>query len=542
MDTKIGSITAASTAYAGTPEASPTETAKVAVQASALMSPMLMPSVDGIYAVGAVAVKIAANKVAQGASKISLSGMGSSWGFWAVALVLPALASLTTGCEPTEIVEAGNSTAVIDSPADVTNSNAVCNPFGDSHPGTDINHGLVGSIAYLSPDQPLYSRVDDYVNFAHPVDVTLFFDKLDIPTRSFDRGFVTQGGTVLKNQQGNTLYEYFFMTFQSVIKLGPNNSPGYYQLALLSDDGSLLQVDTGTGLRTMVNNDGTHPTQFACASQPVYLDSASALPMRLYYYQGPRYHIALTMMWRPWNGSASDAECGRNGNSRYFDWTVDPSAPTSTFNGMLSRGWRVMTADNFHLPPNVAENPCHAQNVPVTTTVTAITPNADYTSSNSAVFEFVSNYPDATFICQLDDGLPLNCISGVTYMNVPDGLHTFKVQAVDPSGNVDPVGFTHSWTVDTIAPTASSIQFTATQTSLNFTWLTQEPASTALSWWPAANPNSITHVPSDGIYQLSHAVTVNGLTKFTSYYFQVEGTDQAGNPVVAVVNPARTKF
>lgn len=65
---------------------------------------------------------------------------------------------------------------------------------------------------------------------------------------------------------------------------------GDYQIALLADDGAVLQAsDTGAGFTTLIDNDGTHPTKMACASRTVHMSRDSRIPIKLDYYQGPRY-------------------------------------------------------------------------------------------------------------------------------------------------------------------------------------------------------------------------------------------------------------
>ncbi len=76
--------------------------------------------------------------------------------------------------------------------------------------------------------------------------------------------------------------------------------------------------------------------------------------------------------------------------------------------------------------------------------------------SASATFAF-SSADGISFECSLDGGAYAGCTSGVTYTDLADGSHTFEVRAIDPSNNVDASPASHTWTVDTTAPTVSSI-------------------------------------------------------------------------------------
>jgi hypothetical protein len=69
------------------------------------------------------------------------------------------------------------------------------------------------------------------------------------------------------------------------------------------------------------------------------------------------------------------------------------------------------------------------------------------TASNDATFQFTSNEPTSGFLCQIDGGSPTGCSSPQTYTGLPEGGHTFSVQAIDTTGNVDSTPATYSWTI-----------------------------------------------------------------------------------------------
>lgn len=239
----------------------------------------------------------------------------------------------------------------------------VCDPFKTNSPQAR-DRGLVGNLLFLSDDQPRYSNIADFMNNAHVAEVNIYLDRLFMPTRPFDRGFYTQSGTLVTNANGNTLYEYFGMHLEAQLQLSTNEPAGYYQLATLADDGALLKIPDGAGgFKTIVNNDGTHSTKMACATEPVWLDHNTKIPMILQYYQGPRYHISLVTMWRPWPDGVSntnavvDPYCGRSGNSLFFDSTKDPVEAKTPFYELLSRDWKVLENANYNFPDQEV-NPC----------------------------------------------------------------------------------------------------------------------------------------------------------------------------------------
>src|SRR4051794_29867677 len=77
----------------------------------------------------------------------------------------------------------------------------------------------------------------------------------------------------------------------------------------------------------------------------------------------------------------------------------------------------------------------------------------DATQSTSAVFEFNSTVPGATFTCQLDGGSLGACSSPQSYSNLSEGTHTFSVAATDPATNeTDPTPASATWVVDHTPP------------------------------------------------------------------------------------------
>ncbi|HXV05939.1 MAG TPA: hypothetical protein VFP23_08580 [Solirubrobacterales bacterium] len=72
----------------------------------------------------------------------------------------------------------------------------------------------------------------------------------------------------------------------------------------------------------------------------------------------------------------------------------------------------------------------------------------DPTESSTATFTYASNEAGSSFQCALDGTAFAACpASGVTYPGLVDGLHSFQVRAIDPSGNVDPTPAGYSFSV-----------------------------------------------------------------------------------------------
>jgi hypothetical protein len=261
--------------------------------------------------------------------------------------------------------EAG--TDVVANPSDAlppltTPERTVCDPFNAGVSAR--NRGLVGNLLYLTDDLPRYTDVQSYVDNGTPIQSTLYFDQLFVPTRAFDLGFYTQDGTLITNANNEAIYEYFGLRLESQLTLADNEAPGWYQLSTLADDGAIIYLKNPDGsLSKLVDDDGTHSTKMACASNAIYLDHASKIPIVVQYYQGPRYHISLVVMWRPLAEGEdpaapnADTQCGKAGNAMYFDSTKVPSEPTATYYDLLTRGWKPLTNENYYFPEQ-ASNPC----------------------------------------------------------------------------------------------------------------------------------------------------------------------------------------
>lgn len=175
---------------------------------------------------------------------------------------------------------------------------------------------------------------------------------------------------------------------------------------------------------------------------------------------------------------------------------------------------------------------------PVTTTLISQSPAAQFTNQKSIIFTFSSNHSTATFLCSLNGGAAAACVSPITYSGLADGVRTFKVQAVDQWGGVDSVGASYSWTVDTVAPSIVTISTSASASTADVTWTTNEVTTTKLFWGVSPNTNNV--VPENTAYTTGHSVHLTGLSPGTLYTIKASGTDRAGNVYNSSVLSVRT--
>lgn len=271
-----------------------------------------------------------------------------------------------TACDSEVVITDTGTTTVV---ADIySNPNqVVCNPFENNpaFPALGMKHGIVGRLGYIPADNPPGRFYRDFEERGSWVNASLFLSDMNVPTRKFDLGFINQNGDTLTDQTGDKLYENFALELETRVKLTADDAEGDYQFAILSDDGSIVEIDRGNGWEALINNDGLTPTRLQGSLERIALSHGDGLPLRVKYYQGPRHHIALILLWRPYPDSgAADPLFGRNGNGLFFNYGQVPSVPKDPYFDLLHRGWRPVPSANYQLPAHVAGNPCAQQQEP----------------------------------------------------------------------------------------------------------------------------------------------------------------------------------
>jgi len=255
-------------------------------------------------------------------------------------------------------------------PEAVDPATAICDPFGRYADYAGRTYGLHGNLYYSSAATgEHYHNTSAYIQSGVRVAADLFFNQVNVPTRPWDRGFNMSNGQLVVNDLGEPLYEWFGVELNTEIQLSDVDGPGIYQFSVLSDDGAVVEIDSDRDgvYEMLVDNDGDHPTRMGCANQAITMDFTTRVPMRIRYYQGPRYHISLILLWKKLDDTGVESEiqaqmadplCGQQGNSLFFDSTQSPPTPQSAFIALMDRDWNVLRPGNFLLPGNPEENPC----------------------------------------------------------------------------------------------------------------------------------------------------------------------------------------
>jgi hypothetical protein len=143
---------------------------------------------------------------------------------------------------------------------------------------------LRGDLYHLPPES---LRLPNFTKL-RPVG-SIYTHSLNIPPRPFDEGFA---GVSTRN-------EWFAIDYYGNFYV---EKPGRYEFVLTSDDGSKLYING----KTVIDNDGYHPVQEEFGSIKL---SKGIHAIRVSYFQGPRYSIALVLgvrrpgerEWRPFS-------------------------------------------------------------------------------------------------------------------------------------------------------------------------------------------------------------------------------------------------
>lgn len=144
------------------------------------------------------------------------------------------------------------------------------------------------------------------------------------------------------------------------------------------------------------------------------------------------------------------------------------------------------------------------------------------TNQSTATFEFTSDEPGSSFQCQLSGGWT-SCVSPFSTGSLPDGNHTFRVRAVDPSGNTESTPSSRSFEIDT--------QAKVTEILAGPSGPTNDPEVT-FSFGSSASVTFECRVTGEGLaaeWEDCASPWQPGALEDGSYRFEVRATDTVGN-------------
>jgi hypothetical protein len=179
---------------------------------------------------------------------------------------------------------------------------------------------------------------------------------------------------------------------------------------------------------------------------------------------------------------------------------------------------------------------------PIQTFITSTNPADVLTNFAFMTFTFTASRAASGYVCSIDGVAFTACNSGVNYIELIDGVHSFIVKAIDLNGVMDIVGASHAWTVDTTSPVPSHPPtITIGVNTITVSWTTDEPATTQLKYGVGGSAGINKSTVDNGVMSLTHTVTLTGLISNTLYSLRVAGHDLAGNTYLGNSVTVQTK-
>jgi hypothetical protein len=142
---------------------------------------------------------------------------------------------------------------------------------------TVVPFGFCGRLYAIPEDTTLLPRFEQLQPLGN-----IYTNRLDVAPRSFQSGFPGVTGR----------FEWFAIDYTARFWV---EEPGKYSFLLSSDDGAALYIDE----RRLVDNDGIHAPTSLTGNVSL---TGGIHEIRVSYFQGPRFYVALRLYVRPPKG------------------------------------------------------------------------------------------------------------------------------------------------------------------------------------------------------------------------------------------------
>ena len=159
-------------------------------------------------------------------------------------------------------------------------------------------------------------------------------------------------------------------------------------------------------------------------------------------------------------------------------------------------------------------------NIDRTPPKTIISSSKYISNSDDMYFQMISNEYPVVYKCQLDNNETENCNETISYSNLKEGKHIFKVWTTDLYGNTDYMPTEFNWIVDTVSPIITLLNYPDNITDFNnavfsFTVTNEEV-------------NFYAKIDSDGWREYPSVITFNNIS-VGEHLFYLYAIDKAGN-------------
>ncbi|HZV34029.1 MAG TPA: CARDB domain-containing protein, partial [Verrucomicrobiae bacterium] len=319
------------------------------------------------------------------------------------------------------------------------------------------------------------------------------------------------------------------------------------------DGGSYSVFSNWTSVSYTSLADGNHSFQVAAQDQAGNIDptpvtilfTVSTQPPQISGVAGSGTNAQITITWLTDQLSTSDVEYG----------------PTSSYGTLAPINTALVNAHNFTVTGLVPGQTYHyrvhsqtfcghdgvsgdftvtipADTVPPQTIMTGGPGNGGFTCSLPVVFDWlgsdnVSATANLVYAYSVDGGAlsPFSSATTVSLNGLSDGAHTFKVVARDQAGNIDPIGATVNFTLNTAtAPVISNITTSSTPGTETISWNTDQPSTSKVNYGLTTGYGNVFN---GGGSDTNHSVTLTELIPGTNYHFQIVSANQCGRQGVS---------
>jgi len=172
-------------------------------------------------------------------------------------------------------------------------------------------------------------------------------------------------------------------------------------------------------------------------------------------------------------------------------------------------------------------------------TVISSGPGANATVCGGSVTFTFTGSDDTTHPSQLQyawrmDGGAWSAYASATSQTVTaltQGQHTFEVAARDASGKVDATPASRTFSVDVEPAVIDSVVSVPSQGQATITWVTDKPSTSQVEYGTESTYGMLSSM--NGSQQVSHSVSLTGLSPSTLYHFRVRSTDGCGREVMS---------
>ena len=152
----------------------------------------------------------------------------------------------------------------------------------------------------------------------------------------------------------------------------------------------------------------------------------------------------------------------------------------------------------------------------------------ELTNQTAATFGFNCSKEGCTFECELNDGTPESCVSGVTFEDLGDGAQVLIVTATDALGTSGPPA-EWTWTVDTVAPLFNILESPPFETLQDWVLFEFECSNRPCTFECALDYDDGSGVLQGGDWESCTSPHLIDELAPGDYVLRLRATDEAGN-------------